>query len=141
MTQLEDDIMDYVKSERGATCVALFQLFGQGNAILINSSIKNVVCAFGMSDELAEAINHLLDQGELVDIPCNKNLYEIDGATLDLPIVDQFIPVDGYETIHWQPILYTAYEDSMIYLEEIFAEYPEELAKIKERLDAKRASN
>ena len=138
MDQLEQNIMDYVRSEGAVTCVALYQLFGEGDSILVNATVRNVVCAFGMSEELANALNHLLDIGELVDIPCTTDGYAFDGAVLRLPITDLLMPIGGYDEPHWQPILYTTYETAIAYLNEVFENDPEQLAEVKARLSSKR---
>lgn len=138
MTPFEQDILDFITSEKATTCVALYQLFGQGDAILINATVHNVVCAFGMSDELAVALNNLLDVGEVVDIPCTPEEYSFDGAILNLPLTDGLMPVEGYAEPHWQPIMYTTYENAINYLDIALKDDPVQLAEVKARLEAKR---
>jgi hypothetical protein len=109
VSELEQNILDYVESEGSATCVALSQLFGCGDNLIIGED--KVVYAFGLSDEVSEALVNLVGSGQLVDLNCSVVRYEFDGGVPEgIPCVSDLAEEDRNGT-YWIPILYITYDE------------------------------
>lgn len=65
---------------------------------------KNWVLWSGLSEQAANSLKELLDANLIVQKPCDKMIYVVDGGWLNLPIVKTD---RTYKKPHWLPVTYS----------------------------------
>ncbi len=132
-SKLGDELLEFIRTRRGVSCVELADGFGSGNATILEES--NIVIAFGLSEEVAAALNELIESDDVVCIPCSTFVYLIDGRMPDLPIAKAN---KSYKKPHWQPVAFDTFENALPRIKRMCKR--QEAEKIIENLQARKAA-
>lgn len=110
LTPFEQSVYDFIAERPSASCVELARKFGEGNCIRVDRN--NVITLFGVTEELYDVMEKLLNQAYIMAFPSNRFVYLMDGIVPNYPIVNK-IPANGYKELHWFPVVYYIYDDAV----------------------------
>jgi hypothetical protein len=136
-TDFEQKIYDFIKGREHVSCVELSKEFGQGDQVISKEEDENLVTAFGMSEELAQAVVNLTSRADIVPLPASILSYAVDGGMLNMPIAKK-LPKGGYKTQHWLPVTYCTLETAIREMERTVKD-KDALKTILANLEAKRS--
>jgi hypothetical protein len=138
VNKLEEAVLEYIRTHIGSSCVELYRTFGKGDYWLTVGN--NVVYAFGLSDELSEALSNLEDMNEIVSMPCEWVIYLVDGGIPKLPMAHK-IPKTGYKEPHWLPSCYYTYDHAVKQISEKYRNKPEQKQMLLELMENSKQTN
>jgi hypothetical protein len=138
MNDFEKSIYDFIKKYTGTTCIELSRTFGEGDYWLTVGN--NVIYAYGLSDELSEALHNMIERAEIVSLPCHFMMYIIDGGAMKLPLAKN-IPKNGYKEPHWLPSAFYTYDYAIPLIKEKYKKTPKQMNLALKHLEEKRKQN
>jgi len=112
MMDFEQKIFDFIKGREYVSCIELSREFGGGDKMICKEEDENLVMAFGMSEELCQAVINLTRRADIVPVPASIFSYVVDGCTLNMPIAKR-PPPRGYSTPHWLVVTYCTFETAV----------------------------
>ena len=103
MTQIKQQIVEYVERMGGGVSFVELERNVEGFSGEYEFGIleKNLVFWQGVSNEAVDALNALMESGEVELVPTSPLTYHVDGAVPSLPVAKQ---ARAYKEPRWVPI-------------------------------------
>lgn len=104
--EYEDNICKFITETGSVSCVELSKHFGDGTCELHHHASAKIITAFNLSEELADAMTHLIDSARIISYPTSPMIYVMDGCACSLPIAANL----QVKQKSWMPTVYHSYD-------------------------------
>lgn len=126
--ELEQKIIDFIKSREHVSSAELSREFGSGDHVL--EPEPHLITAVGLSDELSAALINLLSRHDVIQVPCQIFVYIVDGGLIPKLPIAKNPPSGGYKKDHWLPTVFCSREVGIGSYRQLLKDKPKELEKI-----------
>jgi hypothetical protein len=138
---LQQQILCFIESVGFATSTDLSKKFGKGEYNLSDPEQQKVIHAFGLSESVCLALNALIENRELIPVPCMSILFEhFSGSIPNLPLVWNISESDT-QTKCWFPVIFVTVDEYKKFADKILTDKTEDEAYITEITSEKQDCN